>query len=66
MAPCYECCSRTVGCHGSCARYLEFRRTQDEQKRQRANDPIAGYVIRKAKERREAVQRYIHKHSLYK
>lgn len=63
MSPCYNCNSRMVGCHGACPRYLVYKQSENEKKQQRANDPITGYIIRKAKERREALQKYAHKHS---
>lgn len=32
-APCKDCAERSVGCHGTCARYAEYRGFLDKQKR---------------------------------
>lgn len=31
---CYKCPDRTPGCHGSCEKYLAWKKEQDEQKEQ--------------------------------
>lgn len=46
-----------------CPEYLAYQQIESEKKHRCANDPITGYVIHKAKERRDALQKYAHKHS---
>lgn len=29
-APCYQCPDRQLGCHGTCEKYLEYKRTMQE------------------------------------
>jgi len=52
MSPCYQCGSRTVGCHGTCAEYGEYRRKEDERKKLYAYEPIRLYLCQKGKERK--------------
>ena len=33
-APCKDCAERTMGCHGTCARYAEYREAFDAQKKE--------------------------------
>ena len=35
VAPCKGCDRREVGCHSSCAEYLEFRKARDEMNARR-------------------------------
>lgn len=55
---CYNCASRTVGCHGSCPDYAEFRRGVDATNavRRAARDSdnlYAGYFMDQAAKRRK-------------
>lgn len=34
-SPCYQCFARYPACHGSCEKYAEFRRQQEEINRKR-------------------------------
>lgn len=39
---CYKCPDRTPGCHGSCERYLAWKKEQDEQKEQIRRQKLIG------------------------
>ena len=35
-APCKDCETRYVGCHGRCEKYLEFKKANDERLKQKS------------------------------
>jgi len=38
QTPCYKCEFRTVGCHGSCEKYIMWRKVRDEELARRKVD----------------------------
>lgn len=57
-SPCKDCTARQIGCHGTCAPYMEFRRYRDtvkaEQYRQRET---AEYFIENARKQAQKRRR---------
>ena len=47
QAPCKDCTARTVGCHGSCKAYNDYRDTmKDFHKQAKLDNAIKGYQYR--------------------
>lgn len=43
-APCKDCPDRSLGCHASCGKYIEYRKTQDEYNdKNRALNEVGDY-----------------------
>lgn len=50
-APCQDCPDRTVGCHGTCEKYAEYKSNRDKlrcelQKKARDEEVVNGYKVK--------------------
>lgn len=44
-SPCMDCQDRVMGCHGSCAKYIEWRKKRNAHKRECRNGLIIDNMI---------------------
>ena len=59
-APCKDCETRYVGCHGRCEKYLEFKKANDERLKQKSHEIDADqYAIDNTMRIRRSWQRRI-------
>ena len=42
-APCRECEKRSIGCHGTCSEYLEFKKNIDEARERKRSHMVNTY-----------------------
>ena len=52
-APCQDCPDRTVGCHGTCEKFAEYKSKRDKlrfelQKKKQEAEIVDGYIARRA------------------
>lgn len=49
MTPCYQCCDRQLGCHGTCQKYINFRVRKDEAIKVRSSEnDVTGFLVDQA------------------
>ena len=62
-APCRNCESRSVGCHGECQVYLEWRRDLDEASdKKKKDDSAVDFLARNSLSKKMKVMRGFGKH----